>query len=92
MNRIDRLIEQAKRQLGGNLFPTVAMITHNCDGRFALSVHLWGGVDNSGEKVIQTEYASMAAARAAYAETCRRYPVNKKCPPVVINLCPRGCE
>lgn len=86
MNRIDRLIEQARRQLGGGLFPTVSTVRRDDAGRYVLDVHLWDGIDGSGEKIVSTSYATRAAAQAAYSETLRRYQQSKHYSPVLIDV------
>lgn len=94
MNKIDKLIEQARRQLGGGLFPTVAMVRRDAAGRYVLDVHLWNGIDGSGEQIVTTSFATFEAAQAAYSETLRRYPQSKRSSPVLINMdvSRRGCD
>ena len=73
MNRIDRLLEQA-RQLGGVEFPIVGLLTEQTYGDgYVLKVQYWNGRDGSGVREVEKEYKTRKAARDYWNDLLSNY-------------------
>lgn len=89
MEKIDRLLKRAGL-LGtmNDFYPAVSFILFDGDRCF-LRFSLWNGLsykDAGKVKYIDSEYKSIADAKAAYYDLLKKYLVSKTLEPILIDL------
>lgn len=85
MNRIDKLLIQAKRAARPGLELTVALIERNGDS-WTAQVHLWDGVPGHTPTVKRATYATMEAAVEHIRTMSMEYPNSKNVPIIIDDL------
>lgn len=85
MNRIDKLLIQAKRAARPGLELTVALIERNSDS-WTAQMHLWDGVPGHTPTIKQANYSTMEAAVEHIHALAEQHPNSKDVPIIIDDL------
>ena len=92
MQRINRLLLKARKQVGGEAFVQHGMLDRDGD-KYKLTIDLWDGVDGSArgrdDWKLQYTFDTYEEAKAQWEEAQRQYGTNKKYEPVLLIFCGR---
>lgn len=85
MNRIDKLLIQAKRAVRPGLELTVALIERNGDS-WAAQAHLWDGTPGHTPTIKRATYATLEAAVEHIRAMSLEYPNSRDVPIIIDDL------